>query len=104
MWLTCCAGATGAVGHSPATRIYVDVDLSVSSLPAGTRVRLGSAVLEISVKPHTGCAKFVRRFGEEAFRFVNSPVGRELRLRGVNCRVVSGGRVRLGDVLAILEA
>jgi MOSC domain-containing protein YiiM len=62
-------------------------------------VRVGSAVLEISAKPHTGCTKFVERFGRLAMRFVNSPIGRELRLRGVNCRVVVSGVVRLGDTI-----
>lgn len=85
-------------------QIYVDFDLSVSNLPAGTRVRLGSAVLEISSKPHTGCVKFVGRFGTEAMRFVNSPPGRALRMRGVNCRVVAGGSVRLGDSITKEEA
>ena len=81
-------------------QIYVDFDLSRENLSAGTRVRLGSAVLEISAKPHTGCAKFVERFGAEAMRFVNSPTGRDLRLRGANCRVVLAGVVRLGDTIS----
>jgi hypothetical protein len=80
-------------------QIYVDFDLSTSNLPPGTLVRVGSAVLEISAKPHTGCAKFVERFGRAALRFVNSPSGRELRLRGVNCRVVVSGVVRLSDTI-----
>ena len=66
----------------------------------GSRLRVGSAVLEISAHPHTGCAKFVARFGKDAMVFVNSPVGRQLRLRGVNCKVVSGGVVRVGDAIA----
>ena len=37
------------------------------------------------------------RFGEDAMHFVNSDVGRELRLRGFNARVVRGGVVRAGD-------
>jgi MOSC domain-containing protein YiiM len=81
-------------------QIFVDFDVSVSNLPPGTRVRLGSAVLEISAKPHTGCVKFVARFGAEAMRFVNAPAGRALRMRGVNCRIVEGGSVRLGDPIA----
>ncbi|MGC9962162.1 MAG: MOSC domain-containing protein [Acidimicrobiales bacterium] len=80
-------------------QIYVDFDLSQENLPAGTRVRLGSAVLEISAKPHTGCTKFVERFGADAMRFVNSPTGRDLRLRGANCRVVLAGVVQLGDAI-----
>jgi len=80
-------------------QLYVDLDLSEANLPPGTRLDLGSAVIEISDKPHRGCAKFAERFGQEALRFVNSPVGRELRLRGVNARVVVSGTVRVGDAI-----
>jgi hypothetical protein len=31
-------------------------------------------------------------------KFVNSPVGRELNLRGVNARVVRAGTIRVGDI------
>ena len=78
-------------------QLYVDLDLSVSNLPAGTLLAVGDAVLEVSATPHTGCAKFVARFGEDAMRFVNGRTGRELRLRGLNARVVTGGTVRTGD-------
>jgi hypothetical protein len=85
-------------------QLYVDLDLSEANLPPGTRLELGSAVIEISDKPHRGCAKFADRFGQEALRFVNSPVGRELRLRGVNARVVVSGTVHVGDAIAKAEA
>jgi len=78
-------------------QIYADFDLSEENLPAGSRLRIGSAALEISALPHTGCAKFGSRFGADAVHFVNSPTGRALRLRGVNCKVVIAGIVRLGD-------
>lgn len=81
-------------------QLYVDLDLSVDSAPAGTRLTVGSALVEISDQPHRGCAKFATRFGRDALRFVNSTTGRELRLRGVNARVVRSGRVRRGDVVA----
>jgi len=80
-------------------QLYVDLDLSVTNLSVGTRIAIGEAVLEVSVKPHTGCAKFVDRFGPEAMRFVAGRVGRELRLRGLNARVVAGGIVRTGDLV-----
>ena len=80
-------------------QLYVDLDLSEANLPPGTRLALGSAVIEISDKPHRGCKKFAERFGQEALLFVNSPVGRELRLRGVNARVVATGTVRVGDAI-----
>jgi hypothetical protein len=78
-------------------QLYVDLDLSVDNLPPGTRLRLGTAELEITAEPHTGCAKFSARFGSDALRFINSPTGRQLRLRGVNARVVEPGVVRTGD-------
>ncbi len=80
-------------------QLYVDLDLSEANLPPGTRLALGSAVIEISDKPHRGCRKFAERFGQEALKFVNSPVGRELRLRGVNAKVVVSGTVRVGEAI-----
>jgi hypothetical protein len=80
-------------------QLCVDLDLSEANLPPGTRLALGSAVIEISDKPHRGCKKFAERFGQEALLFVNSPVGRELGLRGVNARVVTTGTVRVGDAI-----
>jgi hypothetical protein len=78
-------------------QLYVDMDLSAANLPAGTRLALGSAVIEVTAPPHLGCQKFVARFGLEAMKFVNSPVGRELRLRGLHARVVQPGQIRQGD-------
>ncbi len=78
-------------------QLYVDLDLSEANLPPGTRLALGGAVIEVTDQPHTGCAKFAGRFGRDALRFVNEPVGRALRLRGMNARVVSGGTVSRGD-------
>jgi MOSC domain-containing protein YiiM len=63
-------------------------------------LRVGTAVAEITAQPHTGCAKFAERFGVDAARFVNSPVGRAHNFRGINARVVQGGVVRPGDVVA----
>jgi MOSC domain-containing protein YiiM len=79
-------------------QLYVDLDLSTANLPPGTRLGIGSAVLVVTDQPHTGCAKFVSRFGLDAMKFVNSPVGRALQLRGINARVVQSGTVRVGDV------
>ena len=80
-------------------QLYVDLDLSQDNLPPGTHLQIGSAVIEISEKPHTGCTKFAARFGQDALRFVNSPTGRALRLRGLNARIVAAGTVRTGDVI-----
>ena len=84
-------------------QMYVDLDLSGENLPPGSRLEIGSAVVEVTDKPHTGCAKFKARFGHDALRFVNSPVGRELNLRGINSKVVTGGVVRPGDAIRKIE-
>jgi hypothetical protein len=77
-------------------QLYIDMELSKENLPAGTRLAIGSAVVEVSPLPHTGCHKFVARFGQDAMKFVNSELGKELCLRGINAKVVQAGAVRLG--------
>jgi MOSC domain-containing protein YiiM len=84
-------------------QLYVDLDLGVGNLPVGTRLAVGEAVVEVSDQPHTGCAHFRDRFGPDAMRFVNTPAGRDLRLRGLNTFVVGAGTVRRGDVVRKLE-
>lgn len=79
-------------------QLYVDLDLSHDNLPPGTRIGIGSAVIEVTSQPHTGCGKFVERFGLDAMKFVNSPAGRALNLRGINARVVQAGAIRRGDI------
>ena len=92
-----------AVAVDPARRalagdqLYVDLDLSEANLPTGTRLAIGSAVVEVTDVPHTGCKKFVGYFGVEAMRFVNGRLGRPLRARGINARVAVAGTVRPGD-------
>jgi MOSC domain-containing protein YiiM len=78
-------------------QLYVDLDLRPENLPPGTRIEIGSAVIEVTDVPHTGCAKFTERFGSAAIRFVNQPAGRALRLRGMYAKVVEPGVVRPGD-------
>jgi hypothetical protein len=78
-------------------QLFVDLDLSIENLPPGTQLAIGSAVIEVTPIPHTGCQKFVSRFGADAMKFVNSPVGKEMRLRGLNARVVQPGLIRVGD-------
>jgi len=80
-------------------QLYIDMDLSSNNLPAGTRLSIGSTIVEVTPVPHTGCEKFVMRFGLDAMRFVNSPVGKELNLRGINAKVVKPGMVRVGDIV-----
>ncbi len=91
------AGGDRAAWPQAGDQLYVDLDLSTDNLPAGTRLAIGAAVVEVTEPPHTGCAKFGARFGSAALRFVNTPEGRALRLRGLNARVVQPGIVRRGD-------
>lgn len=80
-------------------QLYIDLDLSGENLPPGTRLAIGSAVIEVTAIPHNGCQKFVSRFGLDAMKFVNSPVGKELHLRGINAKVVQPGTIRTGDIV-----
>ena len=84
--------------HLAGDQLFMDLDLSAENLPPGTRLAVGSAVIEVTAEPHTGCQKFVSRFGLDAMKFVNSPLGRELNLRGINARVVQPGTIRVRDV------
>jgi MOSC domain-containing protein YiiM len=80
-------------------QLFVDFDLSGEHIPPGTQLAVGTAVIEVTDDPHTGCKKFSARFGLEALKFVNSPEGRALNLRGINTRVVQPGTVRVGDAI-----
>lgn len=85
-------------------QLYVDLDLSDENLPPGTRLQIGSAVIEVTAVPHLGCKKFVARFGLDAMKFVNSAVGKQLHLRGVNAKVVKSGSIRIGDSVEKIKA
>jgi hypothetical protein len=80
-------------------QLYVDLDLGNENLPPGTRLAIGEAMIEVSAKPHTGCEKFISRFGLDAQKFVNSPVGKQLHLRGINTKIIRAGRICVGDVV-----
>ena len=80
-------------------QLYIDMDLSDDNIPPGTQLSIGSAIIEASAQAHSGCKKFSSRFGVEAMKFVNSPEGKRLHLRGINTRVVKAGTIRVGDVI-----
>lgn len=80
-------------------QLYVDFDITEANVPPGTRLAIGSAVIEVTDQPHTGCAKFTQRFGLDAHRFVNSADRAHLHLRGINAKVVTAGTVRPGDTI-----
>lgn len=82
-------------------QLYLDLDISVENLPPGSRLAIGDAIIEVTAAPHTGCAKFTKRFGLDAMRFVNSPIGKELRLRGMCAKVVTAGTITRGDQVTV---
>ena len=80
-------------------QLFVDLDLSKDNVPPGTRLAIGTAVLEATDQPHTGCMKFSGRFGVDALKLINSPAGQQLQLRGINAKVVQGGEIKPGDTV-----
>ncbi len=78
-------------------QLFIDLNLSDENLPSGTKLQIGSAILEITPQPHNGCKKFVERFGLDAMKFVNSPVGKQFHLRGIYAKVIQSGTIRQGD-------
>jgi len=83
--------------------LLVDLDLSFDNLPTGSRLSLGTALLEVTPEPHNGCAKFKRRFGDGALRLTADPRYRPLRLRGIYVKVIAAGEVALGDSIQVLS-
>jgi hypothetical protein len=78
-------------------QLYIDLDLSSENLPVGQQLAIGTAILQITDTPHTGCGQFAERYGNEATRFINSPLGKRLHLRGIYAKVVADGLVKTGD-------
>jgi hypothetical protein len=84
-------------------QLFVDLELSSANLPPGTRLKIGTALVEVTKQPHTGCAKFAERFGSDALQFVNSPIHKELHLRGVNAKIIQPGIIHTGDIVKIVR-
>ncbi len=80
-------------------QLFIDLNLTDENLPHGTRLAIGSAIIEITKQPHNGCKKFVERFGLDAMKFVNSPIGKQFHLRGIYARVIQSGAIRQGDTV-----
>ncbi len=84
--------------------LLVDLDLGEEALPPGTRVRVGTALIEITALPHTGCEAFSERFGNEALRWINHKSRRSQRLRGIHGRIIEAGSVAVGDIIEVVGA
>jgi MOSC domain-containing protein YiiM len=82
-------------------QLFLDLDLSSENLPVGSAIAVGQAVLEVTPKPHKGCAKYQARFGPDALRFISRPDLRPRNLRGVYLRVVTEGWTRVGDAVKV---
>jgi MOSC domain-containing protein YiiM len=95
------SNVVGTIDHGglAGDQLYFDLDLSTARLPAGSRLQIGEAIIDVTAKPQRGCAKFAARYGSEALRFVNTGEGRELNLRGRNAKVVAPGVVRRDDIV-----
>lgn len=80
-------------------QMFIDLDMCPDNLPPGTRLAIGTSIIEVTSQPHTGCKKFVDRFGSDAMKFISSKTGKRLNLRGVNAKVIKPGKIYEGDVV-----
>ena len=84
-------------------QLFVTLDLSANNLPAGSRIQVGQAIVEVTPEPHDGCLKFKDRFGQDALVFVSAPKSRSQNRRGVYWKVVEGGSIHVGDAIEIMS-
>lgn len=80
-------------------QLFIDMNLSDKNITRGTRLSLGDAIIEVTAIPHNGCKKFTDRFGIDAVKFVNSTIGKELHLRGINAKIIKSGKIKVGDIV-----
>ena len=83
--------------------LIVDLDLTAANLAVGTTLRMGSALLEVTPKPHNGCSKYQARFGADALKFSAAKATRALNLRGVYMRVTEPGTIAVGDAIRVVH-
>ena len=95
--------ADGQPMDTAGDNVYIDLDIGIENLPAGSRLAIGTAILRVSEPPHTGCSTFRDRFGLDALKWVSTPAGRSRRLRGMNCSVERPGTIRVGDAVTVLQ-
>jgi MOSC domain-containing protein YiiM len=83
--------------------LLVELDLAPENLPLGTRLRVGTALCEVTEKPHNGCVKFASRFGQDARDVLAKDAWRTWRLRGLYVKVIEAGEVSPGDRMRVVS-
>lgn len=86
----------------PGDQIIADLNMSLENLPAGSLMRVGTAVLRVSGLWNDGCVKWKARCGRPAYNWVRAPAREALRLRGIFCSVEEDGEVSVGDKIVRL--
>lgn len=94
-----CVWREGDSVDYPGDTMIVDMDMSEANLPTGTRLQVGSAIIEVSDVFNDACTKWSARYGKESREWINVPDNVPLRLRGILCRVVQDGSVKLSDLM-----
>jgi MOSC domain-containing protein YiiM len=97
--MQCFADETGRSPFDCGDNLYTHLSLTETNLPVGQRLRIGAAVLEVSDVENDACGKFAQRFGASAFQYIRAPQNRHLRLRGIFCRILRGGVIRVGELI-----
>ena len=80
-------------------QLFIDLDLSLENLPIGSQISIGETIIEVTAPPHTACKKFRVRYGDDAFRFINNPATKNMRLRGLNAKIIRGGTIESGSIV-----
>lgn len=92
------------VSPHPGDTLIADLDMTSANMPVGTRLQVGSAVIEVSDVFNNGCAKWYAQYGADSVKWINHRPHRPLRLRGILCRVVVDGEIRKSDLIEKLDA
>jgi hypothetical protein len=87
----------------PGDTMVADLDMTEANMPIGTKLQIGSAVVEVSDKFNTACAKWKARYGGDSLAWINHRPYRHLRLRGLLCRVVVDGEICTTDSIRKLS-
>ena len=79
--------------------LFVELDLSRASLPPGSALTIGTAILGVREANHAPDREFRRAFGSRAMRRVRRHNRRQSGGRRLACPVLQPGRVTVGDTV-----